>query len=263
MFLQSLAENSQLYLLIISRVFAVLAIGPMISSSAVPDMARAAIALFTSIAVFPMVYESGYPIPDTALSYVALLAGEIMIGILTGFFLQLIFAAFLMAGQFFSLQIGFGASVVFDPLAQEEIPIVGQLLNYFAMFVFIASSGFYKLFLTGIYRSFQSLNAYTFLTHRDHIYQMVFHSIGKLFEHSLIIAMPILGSLFLVSVSMGLLAKAAPQMNLLMMGFPVAIAVAFAIIFLSVPFLVSAFASLIDESFYQVQSWFSLYRSSP
>ena len=263
MFLQSIAENSQLYLLIFSRIFALLTIAPLLSSSAIPDMARAALALFTTVAIFPTIFETGYIIPENGLAYLALLAGEIMIGIITGFFLQLIFAAFLMAGQFFSLQIGFGASVVFDPLAQEEIPIVGQLLNYFAMFVFLASSGFYKLFLTGVYRSFQSLNAYTFLIHREHIYQMALNGVGKLFQHSLMISMPILATLFLISVSMGLLAKAAPQMNLLMMGFPVAIIVAFLIILFSIPFLTAAFSKLIDESFYQVLYWYSLYRGSP
>jgi flagellar biosynthesis protein FliR len=263
MFLESIAENSQLYLLIFARIFAMTAIAPLLSSSAIPDMAKAALVLFTTVAVFPWVFQGGYIIPETGLAYTALLIGEIMIGILTGFFLQLIYAAFVMAGQFFSLQIGFGASVVFDPLAQEEIPIVGQLLNYFAMFVFLASSGFYKLFLVGVYRSFQSLNAYTFLSQKDHIFQMTVNSIGKLFEQSLIISMPILGTLFLISVSMGLLAKAAPQMNLLMMGFPVAIIVAFAIIFLSIPFLTSAFTSLIDDSFYQVLNWYSLYRGAP
>ena len=263
MFLESIAENSQLYLLIFARIFALSIIAPLLSSSAIPDMARAALVLFTTVAVFPWIFQAGYIIPESGLAYTALLIGEIMIGILTGFFLQLIYAAFVMAGQFFSLQIGFGASVVFDPLAQEEIPIVGQLLNYFAMFVFLASSGFYKLFLVGVYRSFHSLNAYTFLSQKEHIFQMTVNGIGRLFEQSLIISMPILGTLFLISVSMGLLAKAAPQMNLLMMGFPVAIIVAFSIIFLSIPFLTSAFSTLIDESFYQVLNWYSLYRGTP
>lgn len=260
MFLQSLVDNAHLYILIFARVFTLLTIAPIISSSALPGMARAALALFISVAAFPMIYESGYVIPQSGLMFGALLLGEIMIGILTGFFLQLIYATFLMVGQFFSLQMGFGASVVFDPLAQEEIPIVGQLLNYFAMLIFFSTGGFFKLFFTGIYQSFLSLNAYTFLEQRDHIYSMVFSSVGKLFEQSLIISMPIMGILFLISVSMGLLAKAAPQMDLLTMGFPIAIIVAFVLIFITIPFLASAFSALIEDSYKEVLHWFSLYR---
>jgi flagellar biosynthetic protein FliR len=226
MFLESLTQNAQLYLLIFARIISLLSFAPITSSSALPAVARAGLALFTTVAIFPMVYEGGYVIPETALMYVALLIGEIGIGILTGFFLQLIYAVFLMVGQFFSLQIGFSASVVFDPVEQQEIPIIGQFFNYFAMFIFLTTSGFYKLFYIGVFRSFQSVNAYTFLSQREHIYSMLFSSIGMLFQQALIISIPILGTLFLIHVSMGLLAKAAPQMNLLMMGFPIAISVA-------------------------------------
>ena len=71
----------------------------------------------------------------------------------------------------------------------------------------------------------------------------------KLFEDALTIAFPVLGTLFLISVSMGLLAKAAPQMNLLMMGFPLAIGAAFLILFFCMPFIIELFARIIDLSF--------------
>ena len=262
MFLGSLAENSQLYFLIFVRIFALLAVAPITSSSGIPNIVRAALTLFTTVAVFPMVSAAGYIIPESGLMYAGLLVGELSIGLLTGFFLQLIYSVFVMIGQFFSLQIGFSASVVFDPVSQEEIPIIGQYLNYFAMFIFITTNGFYKLFYVGVFKSFQSFNAYSFLTQKEHIYSMAFSAIGMLFHQALIISMPILGSLFLVSVSMGLLSKAAPQMNLLMMGFPVAIAIAFFIILLSVPYLVTAFSSLIDDSFSWILNWFYLYKES-
>ena len=262
MFIESLAQNSQLYLLIFARIFTLLSFAPVTSSSGIPSIVRAALCLFTTVAVFPMVQEAGYVIPESGLMYGALLVGEISIGLITGFFLQLIYAVFLMVGQFFSLQIGFSASVVFDPVAHEEIPIMGQFFNYFAMFVFLAANGFYKLFYIGVFRSFQSLNAYSFLLQKEHIYTMALSAIAMLFKEALIISMPILGSLFLVSVSMGLLAKAAPQMNLLMMGFPIAIAIAFFIILLSVPYLVAAFSSLIDESFYKISNWYYLYKET-
>jgi flagellar biosynthetic protein FliR len=239
-----------------------LSFAPLITGNGLPDIARAALALFTTVIMFPFVNEIGYIIPQTGLAYVALIIGEAAIGAITGFMLQLIYAAFTMAGQFFSLQMGFSASVVFDPLAQEEIPIVGQFLNYLAMFRFVAANGFFKLFYIGVFRSFQSVNAYIFLLGKEHIYTISLTAVGKLFEQSLIISMPILGTLFLISVSMGLMAKAAPQMNLLMMGFPVAIIVAFFIILISIPYLVSSFSTLIDESFYQLADWFSGYKGA-
>jgi flagellar biosynthetic protein FliR len=72
-------------------------------------------------------------------------------------------------------------------------------------------------------------------------------SLGRLFTDALTISFPILGTLVLISVAMGLLAKAAPQMNLLMMGFSVSILVTLLILFLGMPFFVGVFSRFIDD----------------
>ncbi len=257
MFFDTIAENAQLFLLILVRVVALIMIAPLVSSQGIPFIAKIGLALFATIAVFPMVAESGYPIPDTGLQHAALLVGEVMVGIILGFILVIIYSVFLIAGQLFSLQMGFGASQVFDPLAQVEIPLMGQFLNVIAMFLFVLIGGFQRIFLIGVYRSFQTVRVLDFIQQRDYIFRLFIGSIGKLFEQALIISLPILGTLFLVSISMGLLAKAAPQMNLLMMGFPVAIGVAFLIIFVALPFIMEAFAKVIDAGFYQVMELLS------
>lgn len=249
MALTAFVEQFQIFLLVFARVFALISIAPLISSTAIPGIARVGLAFFASIAVFPVVVTQGYIIPEIGLGYVALIIGEALIGLIMGFLLVVIFAAFLVAGQFFSLQMGFGASEVFDPLAQIQIPIMGQFLNLIAMFLFIIVEGFQRIFLVGVLRSFEAAKAIDFVAEKDYILRMIIGSLSGLFEQALIISFPILGTLVLVSVSMGLLAKAAPQMNLLMMGFPVAIGVAFLVLFLSLPFMVEGFARIIDLSF--------------
>ncbi len=244
-----LVLNIQILLLLFARIMAMVMTAPLLSSAAIPPLARAGFALFVAAAVLPWVAEAGYPLPDRAVHYFLLIVGEIFLGLLLGFFLQLIFAAFQVAGQFFSLQMGFGASQVFDPLAQIEIPLMGQFINIMAMFIFLTVGGFQKLLLVGVMRSFQMVKAYDLVTGREYLFSMLLGSLGKLFQQALTISFPILGTLLLVSVTMGLLAKAAPQMNLLMMGFPIAIGTAFAVLVLAMPFLVSAFANIIEESF--------------
>ena len=249
MVLNQIVEYAQLFLLVLVRIFAILRISPLMSSASIPSIARVGLAFFTAAMVFPGVLEAGYPIPADGLSYALLIVGEAMVGIIIGFFLVIVYAAFLVAGQFFSLQMGFGASQVFDPLAQIQIPLMGQFLNIIAMLVFITVGGFQRIFLIGVGKSFGSLRAVDLVAGKDMILPTIFRGLTGLFEQSLIIAFPILGTLFLVSVTMGLLAKAAPQMNLLMLGFPIAISVAFLIIFLTLPFILEAFSRLIDSSF--------------
>lgn len=239
------------------RVLAMIEVAPLLSSSAIPQEAKVSLALFVSAMALPHVVQIGYRLPADSVQYFLLILGEALIGIIIGFMVVMIFAVFQMAGEFFSLQMGFGASEVFDPLAQIEIPLMGQFFNIAAMFVFLSMGGFYKFMLVGVYRSFASVRAADLVSHREALFQLFANSLGQLFASALTVSLPILGTLVLISVSMGLLAKAAPQMNILVMGFPVAIAVAFLLLLASLPFLLEAFGGLIDATFEKMMRLFT------
>jgi len=222
---------------------------PVLSSDAIPQIAKGGFALFVAVAIFPLIVKSGYAIPADLVHYVLLLVGEILIGIIIGFFLVIIYSCFQVAGEIFSLQMGLGFSEVVDPLAQIEIPVMGQFLNLVAMLVFISVGGLQKFMIKGVLGSFQALKAIDIVTGKDQVFTAFVASLGKLFAESLTIAFPILGTLFVISVMMGLLSKASPQMNLLMMGFAISDAVAFLFLFVTMPFLMDAFSHIIDVSF--------------
>ncbi len=240
--------DAQIFFLIFVRVFALIQTAPLLSSESIPQIAKIGLSFFSAFAVFPWVV-AGYTVPDLGLEYAMLAVGEAMIGVIYGFILSTVFAAFQTSGQFFSLQMGFGASQVFDPLAQIEIPLMGQFLNIIAMFVFVGTMGFQKIFLSGVIQSFETVKAVEIAAQREDLIAMILVTFSRMFENALVLSFPILGTLFLVSVTMGLLAKAAPQMNLLMLGFPLSIGVAFLMIFLTMPYLVAAFDRLLDAGF--------------
>ncbi len=250
MSLAALLEQAQIFLLIFARVAGLIYVAPLLSGNAVPSMVKAGLSLFTAAALLPWV--GSYPIPETGTLYAVLVLGEALIGITLGFILNIFYSTFQLAGQLFSLQMGFAASQVYDPMAQIELPLVGQFLYLVAMFVFLSVQGLQKVFLVGLYRSFESTTAYTFLERREQLGLFMISALGDLFSNALIIALPIMGTLFLVSVSMGLLAKAAPQMNLLMLGFPINIGMSFILLFLLMPFLVEAFERIIDLGFVEI-----------
>ncbi len=126
------------------------------------------------------------------------------------------------------------------------------------MFVFITAGGLLSLFMKGLYASFQILKAVDLITHVEELGRFMLQGLITLFGQSIIIAFPILGTLMLVSVTMGLLAKAAPQMNLLMLGFPIQIGLGFFILFICVPFLMEYFSRLIDSALYKVMEFLRL-----
>ena len=247
--LDQILANAPLYLLIAVRALAMIEVAPLISSDSIPQVAKVALAGFAAFAVFPQAAPIELPEEVFNLTYLLLVIGEAFIGIIIGFYLTIIYSAFSSAGQFFSLQMGFGASETYDPLAQIENPLMGQYLNLIGMLVFLSVDGFQQLFLGGFQRSVQSFNVLTLITAKEGIMTMLLKGLSQLFVDSLVISMPILGTLFLVSLAMGLLSKAAPQMNLLTEGFPISITVAFILIMATIPFLVEAFAYVINNGF--------------
>ncbi len=246
--------NAQLFFLIAARVVAMVETAPLLSSDAIPQAGKITLAGFAAFAVFPMVKAAGYPIPEYGLEYVILLGGEAFIGIIIGFFLNIVYTAFTMAGQLYSTQMGFGASEVFDPMAMIEIPLVGQLLNLIAMLTLLLSGGFRMVFLNGVFRSFQAMRAIDLVIRREQILGYLLGAMGDLFLQSLVLSFPILGTLFLISVTTGLFSKAAPQMNLLTEGFPISISVAFLILMTSMPFMVEAFSRILESGFSNLAS---------
>ena len=158
-------------------------------------------------------------------------------------------AVFQLAGQFFSTQMGFASSQVFDPMAQIQIPLMGQFMNLTAMLIFLSTNGFQKLFLGGVYNSFRAVTVSQVIENRDSVIPMILSSMTGLFGQALIIALPIMGVLLLMQITMGLLAKAAPQMNLLMLSFPLNIFMAFLILIAVMPMMIEAFEGILDNGF--------------
>jgi flagellar biosynthetic protein FliR len=269
--LQNILLFGPVFLLIAVRALAMIEVSPLLSSEAIPQVAKIALAGLTAFAVIPtaeifmaansqsgLVTLPGGTLSDLrsetfSLRFFLLIIGEGIIGLILGFFIMIIFSAFSTAGQFFSLQMGFGASETFDPLSQIENPLMGQYLNLVSMLVFVTIGGFHLLF-KGFWRSVQSINIISLIEGREPVVKMFATGLSRLFLDAMIISLPILGTLFLTSLTTGLISKAAPQINILSEGFPISISVAFLLIFASLPFMVDAFIHVINSGFETIQT---------
>ena len=258
----TIIAQGQVFLLVMARVYAIFRISPIFSSGSLPRLVRVLLAFFCSSLLLPQILERGYPIPTVTGQYIALLIGEILIGVVIGFIILLVIAVFQLAGQLFSIPVGFGVAQAFDPLAQIEIPILGQFFNLIATFLFLTIGGLQRIFLYGVRESFYSFRANDLLFLRESLATLLIERLSQLFVHALIIALPIIGLLILIYLVIGLIAKAAPQMNLLILGFPFSVGIAFFIIFLSFPVLADIFRNHLMSIFTVLGRYFSIVRSS-
>lgn len=259
--IDTIVANAAVFLLVAVRCFAFLRTMPLFSMRSVSTIVRIALAGYMSYFLLPSInfntysafvgFEQGF-----TLYFFLALVGEALIGVIIGFYITIIFAAFSTAGQFFAFQMGFSASEVYDSLSQVENPLMGQYLNLIAMLIFLNTGAFQVLFFDGLKASFGSLSAYSLITGHEPLVKILISGLTRLFGNALVIALPVMGSLMLVSVCMGILSKAAPQMNLLSEGFPIMMLFSFFILTVSMPAITDFFTRSFYAGFIQIENIF-------
>lgn len=246
--IDEIAANAPLYLLLAARCFALLMTLPLFSMRSVPRTAKVALAGYMAFLIMPQADFSSYngfvsAAGEFNLTYVLLLVGEAMIGIIMGLYVTVIFAAFSTAGQFVAFQMGLSASEVYDSLSQVENPLMGQFFNLVAMLVFLQSGWFQKLFIKGLASSVSYLNVFGLIEKKEEFVMFLVRGLTELFSSALVISLPIMGTLLLVSVSMGILSRAAPQMNMLSEGFAIMLLTAYFVMAAIMPALIEFFVN--------------------
>ncbi len=264
--LESVVASAPVFLLVAVRSFALIMTLPLFSSKNISRIAKVAIAGYMAYMIFPKISleDGAYAAYKDFITttgnfnadYIFLLIGETLIGIIIGFYISIIFAAFSTAGQFFAFQMGFAASEVYDSLSQVENPLMGQYLNLTAMLIFLQTNSFQIIFVDALSASFRSLNAFSIVNNTENLMLFMLSALTSLFKDALIIALPLMGTLFLINVTMGILSKAAPQMNLLSEGFPILILTSFFIITALLPYFCDLFMENFEVGFRQLENLF-------
>lgn len=228
--LDLVVNNFQMFFLVFVRILATLFVSPVFSSVIVKSRIKAIMAFFIALIIFLPVrnfyLSHDFKIPASFADYGLLIVNEILVGLAIGFFLGVIFVVFQMAGQLFSIQIGFGISTVIDPLSQIQIPLIGQFQALLGTLIFFSIEGHHHI-INALFYSFKKLPLINMMTMTQDFFKALKWAFVVMFSTALRIGLPIIGTLFLVTMCMGLLAKAAPQMNILMLGFPLYITVGF------------------------------------
>ncbi|HMB19600.1 MAG TPA: flagellar biosynthetic protein FliR [Spirochaetota bacterium] len=239
----------QIFFLIMVRMAAMFIVAPFFSSGVIPLRMKGIVAFLLTLVMFPIVSSMGYE-PTTNMGlFAVMVTQEIIIGLFIGFLVAVIFSAFQLAGQFFSVQIGFGINEVIDPLAQVSIPLIGQFKNLIALLLFLAMNGHHVL-IQAIYRSYELAPAFSLKgTSSEGFLKFLMYAFSGMFVIALKIALPVVAIIFLITISLGILAKAAPQMNIMMLGFPFKIAVAFGMLIMVTPLVVRIMNVSIERTF--------------
>ena len=234
------------------RIGAMFAAVPIFSSRSVPVRIRVLLAFFISWMLIPVI-----PAPPSVelISAQALLISihQVLIGVAMGFILQLVFAAFVIAGQSIAMAMGLGFASIIDPQNGMQVPVVSQTFLIMATLVFLSLNG-HLVLIEVLANSFQNLPVGMLVPSRDGLWQLVTWG-SNMFAGGMLIALPAVAALLLVNLAFGVTTRAAPQLNIFAVGFPVMIMVGLAFLILTLPTITTHLSRLLLEAFDLIESF--------
>jgi flagellar biosynthetic protein FliR len=175
-------------------------------------------------------------------------AGELFVGIAIAYSSYLFFTGIQMAGQVIDIQIGFGLVNVLDPGGSEQVSVVGQFYYIVALLYFLALDGHHYL-MKAMGDSFQLIppGGLGWLAHAGAAGPKLSEFFSRLFVIALQVAGPSVVTLFLTNITMGLLSRTIPQMNVFIVGMPLNILVGLGITILSLKLMGSVLHSVVSS----------------
>lgn len=213
----------QSYLLILMRVAPVLFLMPVFSSRSLPGLVKIGLALTAGLVFLPGVQIDPRLFPEDPYSFALFLLAELMIGFILGLSVKIIFAGIQMGGELAAFQMGMAMANVLDPQSEVNAPVVSQFLHLLGLILFLAVDG-HHWFFQALGQSFLVL-APGEIHLQAGMYRHYLHLSANLFVIAVKIAAPVMAVLTFTQISMGILAKAVPQVNILMTSFPLTIGI--------------------------------------
>ena len=251
--------NFQTFLMILARIFGLFSIAPVFGSDAVSFSYRIMLSFLVSLILFPFTAEHMMQVPGGMGEYSIIILSEALIGILIAFLVNIIFAGFQMAGEYFSVQMGFGYTEVLDPVSQTSLPVISQLKNLKGVMVFL-ETGAHRLMIETLALSFEKIRILEFTAEINKGILKVFESaLGAMFLVAFKISLPVLGILILVTIAEALMGKAAPQMNVLQLSFPAKIVIGMAVLIIVLPLIEKQMVMSFELSFDRIQTLLRLW----
>ncbi len=197
------------------RVMATISSAPILGHASIPIRVRVALALILAFAAAGFAPVS---VPLDSPHALAYALRETLIGASLGLLLRLIFAAAELAGDAIGLQMGLGFAFFVNPQNSAQSPLVGSLFSIVAGLLFLALD-IHLLLIAGLMESFRVLPVDAPLDAGLGV-PAVAAAGAEMFRLALSIALPALAALLLANLALGVLTRAAPQLNLFAVGFP-------------------------------------------
>jgi flagellar biosynthetic protein FliR len=222
----------------LTRILAFIATSPLWGSAGIPRRTRLILGLCIAMAIAPALP----PMPAVAPGSLAglwIMAQQMLIGIGMGFAARIVFAAVDVAGEFISAQMGLGFATAYDPMSSSQTPVIGEFLGLISFLLFLSLNGHLMYVATlAIPVSAIPLQATSWLN--------LVELGSKMFSVGVLLALPVVVALMITNIALAVLTRAAPQLNIFALGFPITMLVGFIALAISMNYLATPLQALYE-----------------
>lgn len=230
------------YLLILTRISAFFISVPLFSYRAIPTTQRI---IFAVILAWMMSYSMETTQVEINGEYILLIIKEALVGLSIGIIAYMIMTVVQIAGGFIDFQMGFAIANIIDPQTGAQSPLLGQFFNALAILLLLAVNG-HHLLLDGIFYSYQFIPMDQAWPNfgSERFGSFIVKTFTASFAIAFQMAVPIVATLFLVDLALGITARTVPQLNIFVVGFPIKITVSFIVLFIMMAVMVTLMQQL-------------------
>ncbi len=240
-------ENWYVFLVILARMAAMIGSLPIFTSSEAALRLRLGLAVTISLLLFPVLDLNLTAQQTTAIGLGLVIFREALLGLIMGFVIQLIFFAVQLGGTIVGYQMGFAAANILDPQHQQQIPLLSQFQNVFAILIFLALD-VHLMLLRVMVDSYDILPPGGFGFSGGAV-PFLMQLTGEMFVLGLQLIAPVMVVLMLSMFILGIMSRVFSQLQVFLLSFPINIGLALILIGLSMEMVLT----LLEQEFQVLQ----------
>jgi flagellar biosynthetic protein FliR len=235
----------------LTRILGLIAISPPFGNNSVPVQVKLMLGVMLAMIVAPAIP----PLTDAdpmSITGIMILMQQLVIGMSMGFMIRVVFAGIEMAGEIIGLTMGLGFATFFDPQTQGRSSAINQILVLLSTLIFLTLNAHLAVF-SALIESFSSIPISTSLTMGFSFQKLAIWG-EQIFSISLRLSLPIIAALLITNIALGILTRAAPQLNLFGIGFPITIGVGFLMLSMVLPYMLQPIENAFQGGIEAIQS---------
>lgn len=227
------------------RIAAVMTAAPVFANRAVPVRVRLGLAVGLTMVIAPLIPNMP-SVEPVSMQGLAIALQQVLVGLALGFSVRLVYAALEVAGQQIATLMGLGFASLVDPQNGIEVPVVSHFYILLTTLVFLGLNG-HLVMVRILAESFAALPVGPTGLGPEGFF-MIAERMGWLLSAALLIALPAMAALLIVNLGYGVMSRAAPQLNIFVVGFPITLAFGFTVMLLTLPGMIALVDRLIEQT---------------